>query len=187
RPPYPSKEELRAEAEEEAPAMLLTVADADGKVIRTVTGPVRKGFECVGWDLRYPASSLPRPRPTGAADDIFTEEPAGPLVMPGTYRVTLAKRQGGEMTKLAGPLSFNVVMDGIEKVDAADRKSLFEFQMKVHRLERAVSGALEAANDLSGRLERIRQALDRTPGIYDKWKEAGRGLEERDRRLGGAA
>ncbi len=42
-PPYPTPEQLRAEAEEEEPTILLTVADADGKSVRTVTGPVTAG------------------------------------------------------------------------------------------------------------------------------------------------
>src|SRR5206468_1872625 len=57
-PPYPSREELRAEAEEEEPAILLTIMDADGKPIRTLTGPVTAGFQRVAWDLREAAPLL---------------------------------------------------------------------------------------------------------------------------------
>src|SRR5438874_1211597 len=38
-PPYPSKEELRAEAEEEPPAVLLTITDSEGDTLRTLTAP----------------------------------------------------------------------------------------------------------------------------------------------------
>ncbi|HZT82551.1 MAG TPA: hypothetical protein VFA26_20145 [Gemmataceae bacterium] len=183
RPPYPSREELRAEAEEEAPAMLLTVADAEGNMVRTLTGPVTAGFHRVAWNLRYPAAALPRPRPAGAAEDLFAEEPSGPLVMPGTYKVTLAKRVRGVTTELAGPVTFQVTVDGLEKLSPADRKELFTFQRQVLRLERAVSGALEAANDLNSRLERIKLALDRAPGIDPKWQRAARDMERRNREV----
>src|SRR5260370_39556446 len=94
-PRNPAKDELRAEAEEEPPVLQLTIADLDGRVIRTLTGPVEKGFHRVSWDLREPAASLPRPRPQGMDVELFFPEPAGPLVMPGIYRVAMAKRWEG--------------------------------------------------------------------------------------------
>ena len=39
-PPYPSAEQLRAEAEEEPPVIQLTVTDSSGRPVRTLTGPV---------------------------------------------------------------------------------------------------------------------------------------------------
>jgi hypothetical protein len=86
---------LAPQTEEEAPTIVLTVTDATGQVIRTLTGPVGQGFHRVSWDLRQPAPTLPSLRPAEAADDLFFEEPAGPLVMPGVYRVSLAKRVEG--------------------------------------------------------------------------------------------
>src|SRR5262249_45230429 len=38
KPAYPSGAQLRTEAEEEAPAILLTITDASGNVVRTLTG-----------------------------------------------------------------------------------------------------------------------------------------------------
>src|SRR5262249_40961247 len=57
--PYPSKEELRAEAEEEPPAVLITVSDDSGTGVRALTGPVKEGFQRVAGDLREPQASLP--------------------------------------------------------------------------------------------------------------------------------
>src|SRR5207237_8665960 len=51
---YATAEELRAEASEEAPTMLLTISNAGGTPIRVVTGPVGKGLHRVAWDLRAP-------------------------------------------------------------------------------------------------------------------------------------
>src|SRR5262249_3327180 len=154
-PPYPTRDQLRAEAEEEGPAILVTVSDSTGRVVRTLTGPVGQGFHRVAWDLRDPAATLPRPRPTEADDDIFSEGSGDALVMPGSYRVSLAKRVDGVVTPLAGPQSFNVIVEGADRMELADFKTLSEFQQKVARLERAVAGALEAANDLDKRLAQI--------------------------------
>ena len=65
-------------------------------------------------------------------------------------------------------------------MNPTDRKALLEFQQKVTRLERAVSGALDAANSLNTRLEQIKRALDHTPGSQSAWKEAVRTLEKRN-------
>jgi len=180
-PRYPTKEELRAEAEEEAPAILLTIADADGHEVRTLTGPVAAGFHRVSWDLREPPPVLPKPRPPEAEDDVFMESPAGPLVMPGKYTVTLSKRVAGRTEPLAGPVAFAVAPEGAGAMEVAALKELREFQSKVVRLDRAVSGTLEAANDLAKRLESLRRALDQTPGAKPAWQTQVRDLEQHTR------
>ncbi|MEE8138363.1 MAG: glycosyl hydrolase, partial [Thermoanaerobaculia bacterium] len=81
---YPSWEELRAEDREEEPAILLTVSDAEGNVVRRLTGPTDGGFHRVAWDLRFPPSTPTRLEPF-PLDNPFRNPPIGPLVAPGTY------------------------------------------------------------------------------------------------------
>jgi photosystem II stability/assembly factor-like uncharacterized protein len=181
--PYPSREELRAEAEEESPAVLLTISDAEGHEVRTVTGPVTAGFHRVTWDLRDPAATLPRQRPGDAEDDIFLPPPGGPLVMPGRYTVTLAQRVGGKTQKLADPVEFNILPEGATSMDVAALKELREFQVHVWKLQRAVSGALDAANELSNRLQSVQRALDQTPGARPEWQAQVRDMEKRNREV----
>jgi photosystem II stability/assembly factor-like uncharacterized protein len=180
---YPSAEELRAEAEEEPPSILFNIADVSGTVVRTITGPVTQGFHRVTWDLREPAASLPRPRPRETDDDLFFEPSTGPLVMPGPYRVSWAKRVEGKTAPLPGEQEFAVVVEGTASMHPEDRKLLFEFQQKVICLERAVSGALEAANNLTTRLEQIKRAMDYTPSIDLKLKDRARALEKQNHEI----
>jgi photosystem II stability/assembly factor-like uncharacterized protein len=179
--PYPTAAQLRAEAEEEPPVILLTVADSTGRPVRMLTGPVAKGFHRISWNLRDPAAALPKPRPPGAQQDLFFEEPDGPLNLPGTYRISLAKRVRGVTTPLAGPVEFSVALDSPVTRTPGDLKELYEFREKLGRLERAVSGALDAANALTGRLEQIKRALDQTPTAASKWRDMARDLEKRNR------
>ncbi len=102
-------------------------------------------------------------------------------MLPGDYKVELAQRVDGTVTPLAGPQTLAVVADGAGAMDAADLKALHEFQEKVARLQRAVAGALDAANALTGRLEQAKKALDVTPGMEAKWKDEVRSLEKRNR------
>jgi hypothetical protein len=137
----------------------------------------------VTWDLRDPAATLPRQRPGDAEDDIFLPPPGGPLVMPGRYTVTLSKRVDGKIQKLADPVEFNIVPEGATSMDLAALTELREFQVQVWKLQRAVSGVLDAANELTNRLQSLQRALDQTPGARPEWQAQVRDMEKRNREV----
>ncbi|MBN2445908.1 MAG: glycosyl hydrolase, partial [Phycisphaerae bacterium] len=89
-PPYPTMDALRAEDEEREPRILFTVCDKHGEVVQRVVGSREKGFHRVAWNLRYPAFT-PTSLTTPGDKDPWWEPPAGPLALPGTYTVTMAK------------------------------------------------------------------------------------------------
>jgi hypothetical protein len=174
----PSGTELRSEDEEEAPAIIITVMDGEGRVVRRLTGPVTAGIQRVNWDLRYPPASL-APPPNPETEDIFADPPGGPLVMPGSYKVSLARRVGGVMSALGAPQEFRVMVEGQDAMSPADRAALVEFQRKAARLQRAVQGALEAANALKPRLVLIKRALLDTPAAGDRLLDEAAALDKR--------
>ncbi len=178
---YPSQAALSAEEEEEAPAIMLTVKDSAGNVVRRLNGPTGAGIQRITWDLRYPATQLTPPRPPGSEnlDDVFGPPPSGFLVMPGKYTVSLAKRVDGVWTAIGQPQSFQVTTEGSLTLAAADRQKLFEFQQKASRLQRAVGGATSAANETRTNLATARRALQETPGASDKLIEEASALEKR--------
>jgi chromosome segregation ATPase len=88
--------------------------------------------------------------------------------MPGKYSVSLSKRVGGVVSPLARPQEFSVTVDGIETLPAPDRAALVEFQQRVARLQRAVTGALELTNNVKQRLGLIKRALQETPSADGK-------------------
>jgi photosystem II stability/assembly factor-like uncharacterized protein len=177
-PAWPNPNDLRAEEDEEAPAMIFTITDSAGRVVRRLTGPITAGMQRVSWDLRYPPPTLPPP-PNPETEDPFNEGPAGPLVMPGTYKVSIAKRADGVLTPLGQPQEFQVIVEGQSAMSAADRAALVEFQQKVARLQRAVTGALEAANALKPRFGLIRRALLDTPSAPEKLLDDAAALDKR--------
>ncbi|HSQ23505.1 MAG TPA: hypothetical protein VLN44_03825 [Pyrinomonadaceae bacterium] len=174
----PSRAELSAEEEEEAPAVFFTLTDSSGKVVRRLTGPITAGIQRVNWDLRYPSPTLPPP-PNPEAENPFDEGPAGPLVMPGTYKVSAFKRVNGVMTPFGRAQEFQIIVEGQERMTPADRIALVEFQTKVARLQRAVQGALDAANALTPRFAAIRRALLETPNAPEKLLDEAVVLEKR--------
>jgi len=159
--PYPSQDALRAEDEERDPQIVLTVRDADGKVVQRVVGARTKGLHRVAWDLRYPSSRPtdpdPGPQPPWASPRI------GPLVLPGTYSVTLAQEVDGVITQLADPESFEVVDLGGATLPLDDPEGALEFQIQAAELQRAVLGAVEVAGEMRSRIKYLRQAILDTP------------------------
>ncbi|HVP39470.1 MAG TPA: hypothetical protein VMS93_09840 [Candidatus Saccharimonadales bacterium] len=178
---YPPWDSLKAEDREEEPAVVLTVADAEGHVVRRLTGPVGKGFHRVAWDLRYPA---PDPL-TGRHGELapWDQPPAGPVVAPGTYVVSLAERVGGQLTPLAGPVRFDAAPLGNASLPARDRAAVLAFQAKTARLQVAVLGAIGAAGEAGGHLELLIQALDQTPAARPELAARARALREQLRDL----
>ena len=91
--------------------------------------------------------------------------------MPGAYKAQVAKRVDGVLTPLGPTQEFQVVVEGQENMSATDRAALVEFQQKAARLQRAVSGANQAANALTPRLTAIKRAITETPtlppSVYD--------------------
>jgi hypothetical protein len=178
---WPTREQLRAEAEEDAPAIVVTITDSGDRVVRRLTGPVGAGMQRLTWDLRYPAANLSAPPPPDADADF--EPPSGSLVMPGTYKATVAKRVDGVLTQLGPPQEFQVVVEGQETMSTADRSALVEFQQKAARLQRAVSGATQAANALRPRLTAIKRAISETPSLPHRLYDEAMALEKRNNEI----
>jgi photosystem II stability/assembly factor-like uncharacterized protein len=159
---YPSWDELRAEDREQPPAVLLTVRDNTGAVVRRIEGPTTKGFHRIAWDLRFPDS-----RPTRLSepprDNPFESPPQGPMVVPGTYEVSLAKRVRGVTTELSGPQHFVTEALGTASLPAEDKEALLDFQQQTAALQRAALGAARAVDDTRERLDYMEKAILQTP------------------------
>ncbi len=161
---YPSWEALRAEDREEAAAVILTITDETGNVVRRLTGPADAGFHRVAWDLRYPPADPARAEPPTLSDeDLFSSLPIGPMVAPGTYRVSVAKRADGHLTPIGEPESFQALPLGTASLPAPDRAAVLAFAQKTGRLQRAVLGASALARDLRQQLTVIERAVFDSP------------------------
>ena len=175
---YPSWDTLRLEDREETPAVVLTVTDAEGNVVRRLTGSATAGVQRVTWDLRYPpAVPVTTTLVSGGAGDgeDFQRPPAGPFVVPRQYTVTMTTRVNG-VTKAAGqPQRFDVY--ALEGEGAPRTPAIVAFQQQTARLQRAVLGANALVNESLNRVQLLRRALVDAPNADDALTRDARVLE----------
>jgi photosystem II stability/assembly factor-like uncharacterized protein len=164
---YPTIEELRKENEESAPAVILTIADVDGKVVRRMTAPAGAGVQRATWDMRYTPPAI-RSQPAaggqvGEGGGGGSGGPQGPLVMPGKYTVTMAVRVNGVVTAVPGSQSFNVNVEGRERMTPDELRVLGEFQRNVGSLQRSVGAAIATATEAKSRIGLLKRSALEAP------------------------
>jgi photosystem II stability/assembly factor-like uncharacterized protein len=176
--PYPGWDTLRAEDREEAPSLLLIVKDADGNTVRQVAGDTEKGLHRTAWDLRLPPTEpitleVPENRP------YWESAPRGPLAVPGSYTVTLTKREGGKLIELAVPESFTVKSLPLSPETSDDPAAVQAFHRKAGELYRAVEGASAHVAELDNRIAHLKAALRDTPRATEADEQSLRAIAAR--------
>ena len=153
--PFPAWETIEAERRQPEPAVLLTVRDADGSVVRRLEGPTTAGMNRVAWDLKMPA-------PNAIGDTGGWGEPEGFMVAPGSYSVELAKRIDGEVTPLAGPVDFDVVPLRSGALEGAPVEEVAAFWTRLQDMQRQLSAANRTLAEARDKVEAMRTALTRS-------------------------
>lgn len=155
--PYPGWKALRAESREESPAIVLTVKDTEGRVVRRLEGPISKGFHRLAWDLHYPST-----RPQQGESSRSYGGGAGVLAAPGTYTVEVAKVVDGQATPLAEKQSFRVIPMVKGTLEGTPPAETTRFLQEVAELMRQVGGAGAAMGEAERRLGSMRKAIMRS-------------------------
>jgi hypothetical protein len=155
---YPGWSALRDQEIEEPPAIILTVSDSNGEVIRRIEGPVSAGFHRIAWDLRYPLSSPWTPK-TGEPEYIVV---SGPLTAPGSYQVKLSKRVNGQLTTLGQGQSFEVSPIGERGIPGAPGEERLAFAVQLDDMSRQLKGSSAAVKTLLVETAAIKDTLLRS-------------------------
>jgi hypothetical protein len=172
---FPGWEALRKEEQELKPEIVLTVTDEAGQVVRRITGPAGKGLHRVAWDLRYPA--IDPTQLESAQRESWEYAPQGPLVVPGSFTVSLAKKVDGVLTPLGSPARFVVESLTLASLPEKDKAALLAYQKKAGELQRAMMGTSAAAEEALKSLSYMRKALLDTPKADPKLLEQARAIE----------
>jgi photosystem II stability/assembly factor-like uncharacterized protein len=160
--PFPGYEELRREAIEQGPKVLLTVRDASGKAVRRIEGPASAGIHRVSWDLRGAPPDPVDLEPAGFVPPWVTP-PKGPFAPPGRYRVEMALVSAEGVSSLGEPQELEVRPVPGSVLPPPDFTEVTAFQERTSELLRRARGAAEEIERTEERLRHMRRALGETP------------------------
>ena len=152
---FPGWEQVGDEEREDAPAIVFTVSDADGSIVRHLEGPVEAGFHRIAWDLRYPAVD------PWAPEEERSEfaNPTGVLVAPGTYSVAMYERVDGTLTALNQVEQFAVVSIREPTLPGSSQEQRIAFSRQVDEMQRAISGTVKSVDEVLAQLDAIKETL----------------------------
>ncbi|HEX7881050.1 MAG TPA: glycosyl hydrolase [Candidatus Eisenbacteria bacterium] len=175
--PRPTWEELTAEGREEDPYVEITIKDAEGQVVRRLKGGAGSGIQRVAWDLRYPA---PDPVDLSPPDNSspFGSPPAGPVVLPGTYRASFSVVAYGLTTPIGNEQPIEVKALNSGTLAATNPADVAEFRTKTARLQRALLGATSALGEAQRRVDHLKKALVDAPAADPAWAADVRTLDQ---------
>ncbi|MGB5720101.1 MAG: hypothetical protein WBM34_05345 [Woeseiaceae bacterium] len=151
--------DIVAEQREDGPAILFTVKDASGSVVRQIEGPVEAGFHRVAWNLRYPALDAWAPKEDPEDEG---HEGEGVLVVPGTYSVTMQKRVDGVVSDLGQRQTFEVVSIREPTLPGSTQEQRVIFETQIDELIRASGGTVSAIDEIVAEIDAIKEVLERS-------------------------
>lgn len=164
---FPDWDRLGEEEREAAPAIVFTVTDTDGNVVRHIEGPVEAGFHRVAWDLRYPPVDPWVPEEERSEFD----NPTGVLAAPGTYEVAMHRRIDGQLTPLGQSQRFEVVSIRAPTLAGTSQAERIAFARQVDEMQRAVSGNVNSIDEVLEELGAIMETIQSSTGdmaLYDR-------------------
>lgn len=160
-PPLPSKDELRAEADEEPPSVTLTIRNDKGAIVRRLNVPTSAGVHRVTWDLRE----------AGVNDDA-----GGPRCMPGTYSARLSRRVDGRTHDLGENVQFKILPDPLSKLTAQQYEEIGSLNNRVKTLRRRLNAASTKIDENIRQLEAMQKVLNVAEKDYPEYKDMTRKL-----------
>jgi hypothetical protein len=165
---FPDWDRLDAEALEDSPAIVFSVSDMDGNLIRHLEAPAKAGFQRVAWNLRYPVVDPWVPE----AERNENSSAAGVLVVPGTYQVSMYERNDGVLTDLNQNQSFEVVSIREPTLQGSSQQDRIAFSRRVDEMRRAVSGTRKSIDEVLEQLGAIKEMLKNSTANMDLYAQA---------------
>ena len=148
---YPTFDELRKEALDEAANLIWVITDETGKEIRRMTSSPTKGIVRMSWNLRSNSSTS-----IGAASNGF-------LVKPGNYFVSISLLQNGLVEELVTKQSFTVIGLNNQTLLAKNPAELVLFRNDVAALNQKINNASNWLDEVNDVLKEMQSTLINYP------------------------
>ncbi len=148
---YPTFDELRKEALDEAANLIWVITDQTGKEIRRMSSSPTKGIVRMSWNLRSNSSTS-----IGATSNGF-------LVPPGNYFVSISLVQNGLVEELVTKQSFTVIGLNNQTLVAKNPAELVLFRNDVAVLNQKINNASNWLDEVNYVLKEMQSILINYP------------------------
>jgi photosystem II stability/assembly factor-like uncharacterized protein len=135
----------------------ITVTDEKGATVKTFYGPAKMGFNRASWDLRYEGAKklnfLPPPPSDSAEAEFAFDSAVGPMVLPGTYKVSVT---------VNGKTATQTVQVGLDpriQTDPGAFRAQVEAGLELRDELSALTEALNRINSLKKQIGSIQEML----------------------------
>jgi photosystem II stability/assembly factor-like uncharacterized protein len=132
-----------------AEPLRITVSDGAGNPVRTMRGPASEGLNRACWDLRRDSAVPAAAPPPVALCSATGGARGGPLVPPGSYRVSISPAMTAPVTVETDPRS---------SVSDAERNARYTAVMSAYSLQQQLAAARATAQSLASQFGAMRQA-----------------------------
>ena len=156
---FPGWDALEKEKQQEEPAIILTVRDKNGKVIKSVSGTNKKGFNRVNWDLSYPDRSGEKLKPI-VVNDPWQNTTI--YAVPGDYTVSISKRVDGKMTELVSPQAFKVIPLRQGTLKGASYDEITSFIEEYHKFKEDLNATTTVLSHNMLLIDAMKRAADKS-------------------------
>ena len=148
---YPTFDELRKEALDEAANLIWVITDQTGKEVRRMTSSPTKGIVRMSWNLRSNSTNS------------INAESNGFLVPPGNYFVSISLVQNGLVEELVTKQSFTVVGLNNQTLVAKNPAELVLFRNDVAVLNQKINNASNWLGEVNDVLKEMQSTLINYP------------------------
>jgi hypothetical protein len=123
---------------------------------------------------------MPPPyRRPGESNEDFFPSPKGPLVLPGNFSVQLALRADDRVEAAGSRKTFAVRTDAEAALSKEDREALHAALTHLRPLQNAAWGAVQSVDQAWADLEKVRAAIEDTPGAPPALADRYRAVRDR--------
>ncbi len=148
---YPTFDELRKEALDEAANLIWVITDQTGKEIRRMSSSPTKGIVRMSWNLRSNSTNS------------INAESNGFLVPPGNYFVSISLVQNGLVEELVTKQSFTVIGLNNQTLVAKNPAELVLFRNDVAVLNQKINNASNWLDEVNDVLKEMQSTLINYP------------------------
>jgi photosystem II stability/assembly factor-like uncharacterized protein len=152
--PFPGWDSLDAEKQEMPAQVILTIQDENGNIIKKIKQKASKGSHRIAWDLEHF-------NPFAISLNGRSRRGGGAMATPGDYLASLHLENNGEVTKLDGPISFEVkpIRKGVLKGASYAEYNTFRTELtsligKINEIQDKFSQSKKMLKALTKALER---------------------------------